>query len=76
MILRQDDDNNYIEINDNGYTLHISGWYAGGFSYTRAVREGAKRGVAPDNWAIMEYNRIRLQEARMEARASCRAALA
>lgn len=66
MILRQDDENNYITVDETGYTMHVDGWYAGGFPYQRAVKEGRKAGMAPDSWAISQYNRIRLLEERLE----------
>lgn len=59
MILRQDDENNYITVDENGYMMHISGWCAGGFPYERARKEGRRIGVGPDTWAIMRYQHIR-----------------
>ena len=66
MILRQDDDHNYIIVDESGYRMYIAGWYAGGITFRKAVVEGDKLGLGPDTWVIMQYNRIRLAGERMD----------
>ena len=52
MIMRKDDDRNYIERNGNDYSMYINGWYAGGFALS-------KSGVKSDTQAIEIYKRIK-----------------
>ena len=52
MIIRKDDDRNYIERNGNNYSMYINGWYAGGFAFS-------KSGVKSDTQAIEIYRRIK-----------------
>ena len=52
MIIRKDDDRNYIERNGNDYSMYINGWYAGGFALS-------KSGVKSDTQAIEIYKRIK-----------------
>ena len=52
MIIRKDDDRNYIERNGNDYSMYINGWYAGGFAFS-------KSGVKSDTQAIEIYRRIK-----------------
>ena len=52
MIIRKDDDRNYIERNGNDYLMYINGWYAGGFTLS-------KSGVKSDTQAIEIYKRIK-----------------
>ena len=65
MILREDDYDNYITVDENGYQMFVSGWYAGGITYHKALVEGDKLGCSPDTWAIMQYNNIRLMGERL-----------
>ena len=52
MVIRKDDDRNYIERNGNDYSMYINGWYAGGFAFS-------KSGVESDTQAIEIYRRIK-----------------
>ena len=52
MIIRKDDDRNYIERNGNDYSMYINGWYAGSFALT-------KSGVKSDTQAIEIYRQIK-----------------
>ena len=52
MIIRKDDDRNYIERNENDYSMYINGWYAGGFAFS-------KSGVKSDTQAIEIYRWIK-----------------
>ena len=52
MIIRKDDDKNYIERNENDYSMYINGWYAGSFAFS-------KSGVKSDTQAIEIYKRIK-----------------
>ena len=50
MLIRTDDDRNYIERNGNDYSLSTNGWYAGGFTC---------REIRSDTQAIEIYKRIK-----------------
>ena len=49
MIIRKDDDRNYIERNGNDYSMYINGWYACGIS---------RQEIRRDTQAIEIYKRI------------------
>ena len=52
MIIRKDDDRNYIERIGNEYSMYINGWYAGSFGIL-------KTGANFDTQAIEIYKRIK-----------------
>ena len=52
MIIRKDNEYNFIEKVDKQYKMYINGWYAGGFALS-------KSGVKSDTQAIEIYKRIK-----------------